>query len=39
MNRRYQFEAKGTGQVSEILTQMVKAAGIKIKRYGERCIP
>ena len=37
MNRKYRLEENGTLYVSDMLKQKIKAGGIKIKRYDERC--
>ena len=37
LNRKYHLEERGTLYVSGILKQKIKAGGIKIKRYDERC--
>ena len=38
MSRKYQLEGKGTWHVPEMLKQKIKAGGIKITRYEERCL-
>ena len=37
LNRKYRLEENGTLHVSDMLKQKIKAGGIKIKRYEERC--
>ena len=37
LNRKYHLEENGTLHVSDMLKQKIKAGGIKIKRYDERC--
>ena len=37
LNRKYRLEENGTLHVSDMLKQKIKAGGIKIKRYDERC--
>ena len=39
MNKGYKLEVKGNWYVSEMLRHKVISAGIKIKRYEEKCIP
>ena len=39
MNKGYKLEVKGNWYVSEMLRHKVIPAGIKIKRYEEKCIP
>ena len=39
LNRKYHLEEKGTLYVSGMLKQKIKAGGVKIKRYDERCQP
>ena len=37
LNRKYHLEERGTLYVSGMLKQKIKAGGIKITRYDERC--
>ena len=37
LNRKYRLEENGTLHVSDMLKQKIKAGGIKIKKYDERC--
>ena len=37
LNRKYHLEERGTLYVSGMLKQKIKAGGVKIKRYDERC--
>ena len=37
LNRKYHLEERGTLYVSGMLKQEIKAGGVKIKRYDERC--
>ena len=37
LNRKYRMEENGTLYVSDMLKQKIKAGGIKIKRYDEKC--
>ena len=37
LNRKYHLEERGTLYVSDMLKQKIKAGGVKIKRYDERC--
>ena len=38
MDRKYQLTERGTLYVSDMLRQKIRAGGIKIKRYDERCL-
>ena len=37
LNRKYQLEERGTLYVSGMLKQKIKAGGVKVKRYDDRC--
>ena len=37
LKRKYHLEERGTWYVSGMLKQKIKAGGVKIKRYDERC--
>ena len=37
LNRKYHLEERGTLYISGMLKQKIKAGGVKIKRYDERC--
>ena len=37
LNRKYWFKEMGTMYVSAVLKQKMKAGGVKIKTYDERC--
>ena len=38
MDQKYQLRERGTLYVSDMLKQKIRAGGIKIKRYDERCL-
>ena len=37
LNRKYHLEENGTLHISDMLKQKIKAGGIEVKRYDERC--